>query len=476
MTLLARLKAAAGPEVPGLLAFLAVVVVIFGLTADRFLSLANFGSIAYQLPELGLLTLAMLIPIISWRLQPGDHLHRQHGRPDLAWVLNQNGGPEAGVWPFVYGSVLALGVGATAGAVMGAVIAYIGAHPILVSLAMMIFLRGLGEFLTRGGDISGFPDYLAFLGHGAIFGIPVPLILFLACAVLWHILLTRTRHGFAARMIGSNLGHRLFRRACEADAGADLHAFRRDVRHRRHPDAGPLQLGPRRPWRGAAAGHRAGLLSGGRRPLRRLRPRRPGGGGACGAAGAVLGAEPAGGEPAPFHRRLGPVPDWRDDPALGRGQTERPKTEEGIAMEGFGVHTSMWTMNWDRAGAERTIPAAAEYKMDFIEIALLNAPAVDAAHTRALLEKHNMRAVASLGLPQQNWASVNPEGAIAHLVQAMDVAAAMGCEALSGVTYGGIGERTGCRRPKPNTTTSPAPWRRRRNTRKSWGSPSGSSR
>ena len=51
-------------------------------------------------------------------------------------------------------------------------------------------------------------------------------------------------------------------------------------------------------------------------------------------------------------------------------------------MEGFGVHTSMWTMNWDRAGA-RTIPAAAAYKMDFIEIALLNAPAVDAAHTRA---------------------------------------------------------------------------------------------
>jgi D-psicose/D-tagatose/L-ribulose 3-epimerase len=112
-------------------------------------------------------------------------------------------------------------------------------------------------------------------------------------------------------------------------------------------------------------------------------------------------------------------------------------------MEGFGVHTSMWTMNWDRAGAERTVAEAVRYKMDFIEIALLNAPAVDAAHTRKLLEKHSMRAVASLGLPQKNWASVNPEGAIAHLKQAMDVTAAMGAEALSGVTFGGIGERTG---------------------------------
>lgn len=112
-------------------------------------------------------------------------------------------------------------------------------------------------------------------------------------------------------------------------------------------------------------------------------------------------------------------------------------------MKGFGVHTSMWTMNWDRAGAEKTIPAAAAYKMDFIEIALLNAPMVDAPHTRALLEKYEMPAVCSLGLPQHAWASVHPEAAIEHLKIAMDKTAEMGAIALSGVTYGGIGERTG---------------------------------
>lgn len=112
-------------------------------------------------------------------------------------------------------------------------------------------------------------------------------------------------------------------------------------------------------------------------------------------------------------------------------------------MQGFGVHTSMWTMYWDRAGAERTIPAAAAYRMDFIEIALLDTSIVDAPHTRALLEQHNMRAVCSLGLPQESWASVNPDGAVAHLKDAIDKAAEMGAEALSGVTYGGIGERTG---------------------------------
>ena len=112
-------------------------------------------------------------------------------------------------------------------------------------------------------------------------------------------------------------------------------------------------------------------------------------------------------------------------------------------MQGFGVHTSMWTMTWDRAGAERAVAAAVHYGVDFIEIPMLNPPAVDAAHTRALLEKHKLRAICSLGLPQAHWPTHNPEGAIAYLRSAIDKAADCGAQALSGVTYGGIGERTG---------------------------------
>lgn len=200
-----RLTAAFGPEVPGLLGFLALVILVFSLTAPNFLTGANFGSIAFQLPELGLLTLAMLMPIISGGFNLAIIYTANMAGLTLAFVLNQYGGVDAGIMPFLIGTILALLVGAASGAAMGAVIAYIGAHPILVSLAMMIFLRGLGEFLTKGGDISGFPPWMATLGHGTVAGIPVPLILFLACAVLWHILLTHTRHGFSVRMIGSNI-------------------------------------------------------------------------------------------------------------------------------------------------------------------------------------------------------------------------------------------------------------------------------
>ena len=112
-------------------------------------------------------------------------------------------------------------------------------------------------------------------------------------------------------------------------------------------------------------------------------------------------------------------------------------------MEGFGVHTSMWTMSWDKAGCEKAVAKAKSYGMDFLEIALLDPPSVDAAHSRDVLEAAGMRAVCSLGLPQAVWASHNPDGAVDFLIMALDQCAAIGAEALSGVVYGGIGERSG---------------------------------
>ena len=203
--LYARLDKAFGSGVIGLVGFLALVLVAFSLTSPQFLTGANLGSMAFQLPELGLLTLAMLVPIISGGFNLAIIYTANISGLTLAWILNQNGGVDAGAGAFLFGSVAAIGVGALAGFIMGWVIAYIGAHPILASLAMMIFLRGLGEFLTKGGDISGFPDFLHQVGHGFILGIPVPLLIFFAAVLVWHVMLSHTRHGFAAYMVGSNI-------------------------------------------------------------------------------------------------------------------------------------------------------------------------------------------------------------------------------------------------------------------------------
>lgn len=200
-----KLRDMLGAEVLGLLMFLVVVVIGFGFASPRFLSAANLGSMAFQLPELGLLTLAMLVPILTGGLNLAITFTANISGLTLAWVLQSNGGVDAPTSAFVIGVIAALAVGTLAGFVMGVVIAYVGAHPILVSLAMMIFLRGLGEFLTHGGDISGFPEYIQPIGHGFFLGLPIPLLILLFAAVGWHLMLSRTRHGFAAYMLGSNI-------------------------------------------------------------------------------------------------------------------------------------------------------------------------------------------------------------------------------------------------------------------------------
>ncbi|KQO79959.1 sugar phosphate isomerase/epimerase [Rhizobium sp. Leaf262] len=112
-------------------------------------------------------------------------------------------------------------------------------------------------------------------------------------------------------------------------------------------------------------------------------------------------------------------------------------------MQGFGVHAMMWSTVWDHAGAERAIAGAARYGQDFIEIPLIDIASVDTKHSRALLEKHGLRATCSLVLPEPAWASVRPDAAIEHLKSALDKASEMGAEALTGVTFGGTNERTG---------------------------------
>lgn len=109
----------------------------------------------------------------------------------------------------------------------------------------------------------------------------------------------------------------------------------------------------------------------------------------------------------------------------------------------FGMHSSLWTAEWTREAAERVVPTAARHGLDVIEIALLNPEAVDAAHSRALFEKHGVAPTCSLGLPFEACAPLHPEKATAFLLRALEVAHELGSNTLTGVTYSTLGYTTG---------------------------------
>jgi D-psicose/D-tagatose/L-ribulose 3-epimerase len=112
-------------------------------------------------------------------------------------------------------------------------------------------------------------------------------------------------------------------------------------------------------------------------------------------------------------------------------------------MPRFGVHTFVWTPDWDRAGAETALRQAAAAGVDLVEVALLRPAEVDVAHSRDLAARHGIALTCSLGLPPEASLPDHPAAAETFLRQALAVTAALGATSLSGVTYGTIGRVTG---------------------------------
>ena len=111
---------------------------------------------------------------------------------------------------------------------------------------------------------------------------------------------------------------------------------------------------------------------------------------------------------------------------------------ERLRVGSLGAHTAVWTATWGEEGAELAASGAAGAGLDFLEIALGDPGAFDVASTLAVLERHGLDCTCSVGLPPDA-----PEKAAAFLEEAVEVAAALGSEVLTGEVYTTLGAFTG---------------------------------
>lgn len=115
----------------------------------------------------------------------------------------------------------------------------------------------------------------------------------------------------------------------------------------------------------------------------------------------------------------------------------------------LGLHTFAIAPVWDVARIERHMERLKTIGVGLFEIPLLRPAEIDIAATRDFAERHDMRLVASLGLPDTLDVGARPEEALDFLRPALDVTKAIGSDCLSGVTYATIGKTSG----KPPTQT-----------------------
>ena len=195
--LLASLK-----ERMGLLVSMAVLIVIFSLTSEHFLTKDNISNLLLSISLLGIVSFGMTPVIIS-------------GGFDLA------AGAEMGLVGVVLGSMMhngvsaiwavlaALAIGFTVGVINGFCISRLHIIPLITTLGTQIIIQGISYVYSKGlsfGIFNTTPEFpsFGFWGRGKLFQIPVPVILMFAVFAVMSFVLNKTVFGRNIYAVGGN--------------------------------------------------------------------------------------------------------------------------------------------------------------------------------------------------------------------------------------------------------------------------------
>ena len=204
-SLTARLSRAAGGATNLQLLLVCIAVLItMSFANPRFLNAYNFESMAFFLPELGILSIAVMIAMLTGGIDLSIVGLANLSAITAGLFFQRMGGAEAGIGTVLIGVAIALSVGLLGGLINGWLISRLRITPILATLGTGQVFTGLALVLTGGPAIVGFPAWWGFIGNGKILGIAVPLILFLLVAIAIAVMLTRTPFGLNLFLIGTN--------------------------------------------------------------------------------------------------------------------------------------------------------------------------------------------------------------------------------------------------------------------------------
>ncbi len=188
------------------LIFAAVTVCMCILRPSVFMTAANMKSMSVQFPELGFLSIASALVLMSGGIDLSIT-----GTAVLsgivAAVIMQSQADENGataVSMVILAVLAALLVGILCGMVNAVLVAYVEIGPMLATLGTMNLFTGIGIVLTKGSAISKFPDSFLFIGNGEILGVPLPAILFLIAIAALAFVLNRTKLGYKLYVYGTN--------------------------------------------------------------------------------------------------------------------------------------------------------------------------------------------------------------------------------------------------------------------------------
>lgn len=169
------------------------------LNAEAFLTPGNILDVLRQVSITGMMALGATFVVLTGRLDlsVGSLL-------TLLTVIVVDQHNIAGPFPAM---VMTLIAGIAVGAFNGLLVGFVGLNALIVTLAMLSFLQGLVLFYSGGSNVNvanAQVTWFKVFGRGDFLGLPVPVVLFLAGAVIAGLVLQFTTFGRRVYAVGGN--------------------------------------------------------------------------------------------------------------------------------------------------------------------------------------------------------------------------------------------------------------------------------
>lgn len=181
-------------------AITALLFALFAVGLKGFLASDNLLSLLQNVSILGVLGFGMAIAIIGRGI---DLAIVTTMVMSVAWVLAE----AAHGKPILLAAAMGLAFVIAIGLIEGVLIAYVEIPAIFATLAMASVVYGFSRLFLVNVDLVYLPDsdsWTRVIGSGYLFGVPMPVILFITLAVLTSLFLQYTRPGRFIRAIGDN--------------------------------------------------------------------------------------------------------------------------------------------------------------------------------------------------------------------------------------------------------------------------------
>ncbi len=182
----------------GVYFLLLVVIVIFSMLSNVFLSVNNIKNIGKQVSMIGICAVGISAVMLTGGIDISCGSIMALVSVVGAWVMTNLG------WNMWAAILVCLILGAALGCWNGVVITYFKLPPMIATLAMQTIARGIGFIITSGTPIYGLPEEIKSISQGEVFGLPVSILIMFLVYALGYWFLEKTYIGRRIYALGGN--------------------------------------------------------------------------------------------------------------------------------------------------------------------------------------------------------------------------------------------------------------------------------